>query len=148
MIFIGCDRAGTVLKEAIMSYLDENSIKFEDLSLSPEDTRNDYVMVGKAVATKVSENSKDHIGILCCGTGLGMSMVANKISGIRAAVCDNEYSVAMSRKHNDANILCLGGRIIAPEFAIELVKIFLSTDFEGGRHKTRVDEISTIDGSI
>lgn len=147
MIFLGSDNAGTPLKEAIIKYFEENSIEFKDLSSSNDNLNSDYVVVGKSVAIEVAKEN-NNIGILCCGTGLGMSIVANKISGIRATVCDNEYSAKMSRKHNDANILCLGGRIIAPEFAIELLKIFLSTEFEGGRHKVRVDKISEIDGSI
>lgn len=90
-------------------------------------------------------SGKAEKGILCCGTGIGMSMAANKVKGIRAAVCTNEFCAEMTRRHNNANILCLGGRVIDEEKAVTLAKIFLETPFEGGRHQRRIDEIASIE---
>ena len=99
----------------------------------------DYVPIASKVAHGVA-NGEGEFGILCCGTGIGMSMAANKVQGVRAAVCSDPYCVEMTRRHNNANVLCMGGRVIDEQKAVEFVKIFLSTGFEGGRHQRRVDQ--------
>lgn len=146
MIVLGCDHGGINLKTEIIKYLTENNIEFEDYgcySTESVDYPEFAFKVANAVASKKAEK-----GILCCGTGIGISIAANKVKGIRAAVCTNEFMAEMTRRHNNANIICMGGRIITPEKSVELVKIFLNTEFEGGRHEKRVNMISDIENNI
>ena len=104
----------------------------------------DYPEYGYKVATAVAEN-KDSLGILCCGTGIGISMAANKVKGIRACCCSDAYSAKLTRQHNDANVLCMGGRVVSGGLAEMMVDLFLETEFEGGRHQRRIDKITAIE---
>ena len=142
MIAIGCDHAAIELKQAIMAHLDEQGIEYVNLGTDGDPC--DYPDMAKAVAEKVTSGTCAY-GILLCGTGIGMSMAANKIKGIRAACCSDEFSAKYTRLHNDANILCMGARVIGAGLAAELVDIFLSTGFEGGRHQRRVDKITALE---
>jgi ribose 5-phosphate isomerase B len=142
-ISIGSDHAGFEIKEIIKSYLQnqtEHKIDLNDFGCYSED-RVDYPDFAHLVAGQISENKAD-LGILVCGSGNGISMAANKWSGIRCALCWNPEISKMARLHNDANILSLPGRYISEEDAIECVKEFLNTSFEGGRHSDRIQKIS------
>lgn len=143
MIALGADHGGVQLKEAIKKYLDEQKIAYQDYGTFDE-TSVDYAPIASKVAHSVVDGTAVQ-GILCCGTGIGMSIAANKVDGIRASVCSDAYSTEMTRRHNNANVLCLGGRVIKEEQAVEFAKIFLNTPFEGGRHQRRIDEISAIE---
>ena len=143
MIALGADHGGFALKEAIRKYLDSEKIEYRDFGAFDENSV-DYPPIAAQAAHFVADG-KAELGILCCGTGIGMSMAANKVRGIRAAVCDNAYCAEITRRHNNANILCLGGRVIDEKQAVEFAKLFLSTPFEGGRHQRRVDEIAGIE---
>ena len=138
-IIIGSDHAAFALKEKIRHYLLEKGIKVEDAGTYAEDSVN-YVDYARKVAGAVSSGEYKR-GILLCGTGLGMSMAANRFSGVRAALCSDIFSVKMSREHNDSNILVLGGRIIGDILAFELVQTWLDTPFAGGRHLTRIQSM-------
>ncbi len=142
MIAIGCDHAAINLKKAIMAHLDEQGIAY--INLGTDGDPCDYPDMAKAVAEKILSGECER-GILLCGTGIGMSMAANKIPGIRAAVCNDCFSTRYTRLHNDANILCMGERVIGQGLALELVDIFLTTGFEGGRHQRRVDKITALE---
>ena len=131
------------MKSAIVPMLDELSIEWEDFGTKDEESV-DYPDFGEKVSEAVSRGVVDR-GILICGTGIGMSIVANKIPGIRAALCQEDYSAKMSRLHNDANVLVLPGRIIDKEKAREIVKTWFTTDFEAGRHQRRLDKIKDIE---
>ena len=138
-IAIGADHGGFILKEEIRKHLLKKGISVKDFGTFSEESV-DYPDIGKKVAKAVAQN-KFKFGILICGTGLGMSMVANKVAGIRAAVCHNIFTAKMSRAHNDANILCLGGRVLKKSTALKMVDAFLKTKFEGGRHLRRIRKI-------
>ncbi len=140
MISIGCDKAGTPFVERFCKELTEKNIEYTILFDGKEDGC-DYTDAAFAVAKSVADG-KSELGILICGTGIGMSIAANKIKGIRAAVCSDTFSAKMTRVHNDANILCLGARVIGEELAVEILNAFLSAEFEsGGRHERRVNKI-------
>ena len=141
-IAIGCDHAAVNLKNAVKAHLDELGTDYIDLGTDGEPC--DYPDIAKAVAEKITSGECER-GILLCGTGIGMSMAANKIRGIRAAAASDCFSVRYTRLHNDANILCMGERVIGQGLALELVDIFLSTGFEGGRHQRRVDKITALE---
>ncbi len=141
-IVIGSDHAGYALKELVKDYLTALNLDVEDYGAFSEESV-DYADFGIAVAGKVS-SGKFKRGILICGTGLGMSMVANRFKYVRAALCNDIFSAMMSRQHNDSNILVLGGRVIGVELAKEIVQVWLKTSFEGGRHKSRIDKFDTI----
>jgi len=143
MIALGCDHAGFPLMQIIRAHLREQGVSFQDFGTTTPDPV-DYPAIAEAVAKAVANGSCE-TGILVCGTGVGMSMAANKIPGIRAAACSEHYSTKYTRLHNDANILCLGARITGPGTALELCDIFLHTAFEGGRHQRRVDMINRLD---
>lgn len=144
-IAIGSDHAGFKLKEAIKSFLKENGIDFFDFgTFSLESV--DYPDYAIRVAEAVSKSEYD-FGILICGTGIGMSITANKVKGIRAALCNDLFTAAKSREHNNANILCLGGRILGEDLAKEIVKIFISTKYSSGRHEERIRKISEYESS-
>jgi len=142
-IAIGCDHAGTALKKEILPILKELSIEWEDFGTYSEEPV-DYPDFGEKVSEAVSKGMIDR-GILICGTGIGMCIVANKFPGVRAALCSEEYSAKMSRLHNDANLLVLPGRIIDKEVAKKIVRIWFTTPFEGGRHQRRLDKIKAIE---
>jgi len=139
-IIIGSDHAGFDLKEKIKTFLSErNEFFVEDAGVFNREPV-DYPIIAHRVAKNISEG-KFGRGILLCGSGIGMSIVANKHRNVRAALCHNLYTVKFSRKHNDANILALGGRVLGDGLAFEMVDLFLHTNFEGDRHKRRVDQI-------
>ncbi len=142
-IAIGCDHAGLSMKNDIVPILEELNIEWEDLGTKNEESC-DYPDFGEKVSERVSSGSVDK-GILVCGSGIGMSIVANKFPGVRAALCSEDYSAKMSRLHNDANILVLPGRIIDVDTARNIIKVWCTTDFEGGRHQLRLDKISSIE---
>jgi ribose 5-phosphate isomerase B len=141
-IVMGSDHAGYALKEFIRQYLTDSNFEVKDCGTFSEDPV-DYSDFGIAVAAKVAAGDFNR-GILICGTGLGMSMVANRFKNVRAALCNNLFSAIMSRRHNDANLLVLGGRVIGTELAKEIVRVWLETPFEGGRHKKRIEKFDTI----
>ena len=143
MIALGADHGGFELKEAIRAYLDENGIEYQDFGTYTTDSV-DYAPFAAKVAHAVAEGKAEK-GILCCGTGIGISIAANKVKGIRAAVCSNAFCAEMTRRHNDANILCMGGRVIGTEEAVAFTQIFLNTPFEGGRHAKRIAQIAEIE---
>ncbi len=143
---IGCDHAGVGLKNEILPILEELAIEWKNFGTDSEESV-DYPDFGEKVAGEVSKGNFDR-GILICGTGIGMSIVANKFPGIRAALCNDAYSAKMSRLHNDANVLILPGRVIDNEVAKIIVKIWFSTPFEGGRHQRRLDKIKAIEAKV
>lgn len=142
-IAIGCDHGGFELKEAVREYLEKNSIEYEDFGAYSTDSV-DYALIAAKAAHSVADGNADY-GILICSTGLGISMAANKVKGIRAAVCTNEFCAEMTRRHNNANILCMGGKIVDIDLGVKMVDIFLNTEFEGGRHQRRIDQIAQIE---
>lgn len=142
MVLIGSDHGGFELKEKIREYLEKRGEKVEDVgcfSLDPVD----YPDVAKEVAVRVARDNLR--GILICGTGIGMSIVANKINGVRCALCHDAYTAEYARRHNNANILAFGGRTTGIEIAKQMVDIFLSTPFDGGRHERRVRKIAELE---
>lgn len=139
MIAIGSDHGGFCLKNQILEYLKDQKVLYKDFGIFSEE-KSDYPMIAKKVAESIAI-SKFEKGLLFCGTGLGMSIAANKIKNIRAITATDAYSVQYSRLHNNANILCLGGRVVGVGVAINLIDIFLNTEFEGGRHQLRLDMI-------
>ncbi len=140
-IIIGSDHAAFGLKEKIKNFLLSRGYVVEDVGADSENSVN-YVDYGKKVANAVSEGQFSR-GILLCGTGLGMSIVANRFPKVRAALCSDIFSARMSRVHNDANILVMGGRLIGDVLAFELVQTWLETEFEGGRHLERIQSIDS-----
>ena len=143
MIAIGCDHGGLDIKNAVIEYLKKNGIEYKDYGCYTSESV-DYPKYAYKVATAVA-NKEAELGILCCGTGIGISIAANKVKGIRAAVVSNEFCEEMTRRHNDANILCMGGRVINEEQAVKFADIFLNTPFEGDRHNRRLDMVSAIE---
>lgn len=135
-IYLASDHAGLKLKEYIIPVLRENGVTVVDLGTSNSERVN-YTDFAISLCKKVNQD-KTAKGVLICGTGIGMSMMANKIRGIRAAVCVNEYMAEMAVRHNNANVLCLGERIIGTELARNIVMKFLNAEFEGGRHLERI----------
>jgi ribose 5-phosphate isomerase B len=144
-IYVGCDHAGIALKKPLLEGLRKAlpHLQFEDLGCHSEESV-DYPNYAEQVGRKVAETKGR--GILVCGSGLGMCIAANKVNGVRAASAWDATSARLSRQHNDANIVCLGARLTGPEVALEAVKVWLTTEFEGGRHQRRVDLISKLEG--
>ena len=143
MVLIGSDHAGYEAKENLKKYFETTNVTFKDLGTYSKDSC-DYPLIAKKVALEISENKAEK-AVLICGSGVGMGIAANKIRGVRAVICSDETTARLSRKHNDANIICLGARIIDFEKIKKIVDIFLSTSFEGGRHQRRIDQISEIE---
>lgn len=143
-IIMGCDHAAFELKEALKNFLTTNGHVVEDVGAFSLDSV-DYPDIAIQVASQISQG-KYQRGILLCGTGLGMSMAANRFSHVRAALCNDLFSAGMCRRHNDANILVLGGRVIGDVLAKEIVQTWLDTPFEGGRHQGRLDLFDTLKG--
>ena len=142
VVFIGSDHGGYELKEQIKSFLEEIGVDVEDLgTYSPESC--DYPDIAQKVALNVAKSKEK--GILICGSGIGMSIAANKVKGIRCALCHDAYTAEYSRRHNDANIIAFGGRTTGVEIAKQMVKIFLFTEFDGGRHERRVEKIGKLE---
>jgi ribose 5-phosphate isomerase B len=142
-IALGCDHGAYRLKETIKAYLQDRTIDVADMGTHSAASV-DYVDFGRQVAAAVSEGRAPR-GILLCGTGLGMSMVANKFPRVRAALCTGVFAAALSRRHNDANILVLGGRVTGDGLALEIVRIWLETPFEGGRHLGRIEKFDRLE---
>lgn len=143
-IIVASDHAGRDLGLALVEKLLAEGHDVENMC--PKDTRPvDYPDAGAPAAARVAAGEFDK-GLLVCGTGLGMAMAANKVPGIRAAACTNEYLAEMARRHNDANVLCLGGRVTGIDLAVNVLKTFLKTEFEGGRHARRVGKVDKLDG--
>lgn len=143
-IAISSDHGGNNLRKEIMSLLDELNISYEDFG--PQSSGSvDYPDYAKPVADGVASGKFDR-GILICGTGIGMSIAANKVKGIRCALVHDVFSAKATRCHNDSNILAMGERVIGPGLAVEIVKAWLDTDFEGGRHTKRIDKITELEG--
>lgn len=142
-IALGCDHGGFELKEAVRQHLEEKGVSCEDFGAYSTDSV-DYAPIAAKAARCVASGGADY-GILMCSTGIGISMAANKVKGIRAAVCTNAHCAEMTRRHNNANILCMGGQVVDKETALQLVDIFLSTAFDGGRHVRRIAQISQIE---
>jgi ribose 5-phosphate isomerase B len=140
---IGSDHAGYELKEAIKAYLDEQGLTYQDFGTHSTDSC-DYPDFGLAVAEAVARGDFP-LGILVCGTGLGMSMVANKVPGVRAALCGDTFSAHSSREHNHANILVLGARVVGTGLALDIVRTWLAAGPLGGRHARRVEKITAIE---
>lgn len=143
MLAIGSDHGGFALKKAIERYLDQRDVAYQDFGC-PDEKSVDYPPIAAAVAHSIADGKCER-GILCCGTGIGMSMVANKVKGVRAAACSEKFSTEMTRRHNNCNCLCLGGRVLSEEQAVELVRIYLDTPFEGGRHQRRLDMMTKVE---
>ena len=145
-IAMGSDHAGFPLKEEIKKVLLEQGYEVEDVGCySPE--RFDYAISAQKACDLVVNGTCEK-AILCCGTGIGISMAANKVKGIRAACCSDYFSAKYTRAHNDANVLCMGDRVVGAGLALELVQVFLTTPFEGGRHQTRIDQIMDIGSQV
>ena len=145
-IYIGADSAGYFLKEEFKSYLTGRGYEVEDCG-TDSDASCHYPIFASAVCEKVQGELDTSFGILICGTGIGMSMCANKYNGIRAAVCGDTFSARMTRCHNDANVLCIGARVTGSCLATDILDAFLGAEFEGGRHAVRVDMIGEIEKS-
>ena len=145
-IIIGSDHAAYDLKEKVKAFLIERGIDVEDAGCYSEDSV-DYPDFGIKVASMVSAGKFER-GILMCGTGIGMSMVANKFPRVRAALCTDLFSSIMSKRHNNSNILVLGARVVGDMLAVEIVKAWLETPFEGGRHQRRLDKLDRIDTAM
>ncbi|MDU1443226.1 MAG: ribose 5-phosphate isomerase B [Clostridium cochlearium] len=145
-IALGSDHAGLKLKKEIMKHLEGKDIEFKDFGTNTEESC-DYPDYAKEVANQVANKNYD-LGILICGTGIGISIAANKVPGIRAALCSDTFSAHSAREHNNANILALGERVVGVGLALDIVDTFLFSEFQGGRHKRRVDKISDIENSF
>ena len=141
-IALAADHGGFELKEKVKVYLEQKGIEVLDLGTNNEESV-DYPNYGKACGEAVMRGDAER-GIVVCGTGIGISIAANKVKGIRCALCTNTFMAEMASKHNDANILSLGGRVLEPELALEIVEVWLTTAFEGGRHQRRVDLLNSI----
>ena len=146
-IFIGADHRGFKLKKKIAQYLAQQKYDVVDVGAFTDDVSSDYPDISKKVAGQVLKN-KDAKGILVCMTGLGHSMAANKIPGIRAALCYNKKAALLSRKHNDANVLILGSQFVKQSEMFGIIKAWLKTRFEGGRHLRRVNQIKKIEKEV
>ena len=139
MIALGCDHGGYALMQSVKKHLDEKGLEYKDFGTYSTDSC-DYPIYGKAAANAVASGECER-GILICGTGIGISIAANKVKGIRAALCSDCFSAEMTRRHNNANMLAMGARVLGEGLALQIVDIFLNTPFDGGRHARRVDMI-------
>ena len=143
MIAIGCDHGGFELKQEVLKHLEERGVEYKDYGCySPESV--DYPDIAKVVCDAVVAGEAER-AFLVCGTGIGMSMAANKVKGIRAACCSDTFSAKFTRLHNDANVLCMGERTIGAGLACDIADIFINTEFEGGRHATRINKIKKLE---
>lgn len=143
-IALGSDHGGFALKETIAAHLKEKGYEIDDFGTDSGATSCDYPLVAVPAAQAVADGHCD-LGILVCGTGIGIGMAANKVKGVRAALCHDTFSARASRNHNNANILTLGQRVIGPGLALDVVDVWLASEFEGGRHQRRVDEMTAIE---
>ncbi len=145
-VVIACDHGGFELKEIVKEHLEKNGYLVIDIGTYNMDSV-DYPDYGERAGQMVANKEVDR-GIVICGTGIGISLAANKVSGIRCALCTNEYMAVMSRKHNNANMLALGNRVIGSGLALSIIDAWMTTEFEGGRHGIRVDKIMKIETKI
>ncbi len=136
-IAMAADHGGFALKEEVKAYLQQKNVEVLDLGTDSEESV-DYPNYGKLCGEAVMKGEADR-GIVICGTGIGISIAANKVKGVRCALCTNTFMAEMTRKHNDSNLLALGGRVLEKEAALEIVEVWITTEFEGGRHQRRVD---------
>jgi len=144
MIYIGADHAGFNLKEELKKYLEELGYQYEDLGNKKLDPQDDYPDFALEVAQKIAETGEK--GIIVCGTGVGSCMAANKVKGVRAALCWDDFTALQSREHTDANVLCLGGKVVDLETAKKIVRIWLEAEFSGKeRHARRLEKIKEIE---
>ncbi len=143
MIAIGSDHGGYELKTHIIEYLKNKGIEIKDFGCYDENSV-DYPDIAQAVCNSINAGVCEN-GILICGTGIGISIAANKIDGIRAAHCHDVYSAQMTKRHNNANVICIGGRVIGRELAFMIVDAWLNAEFEGGRHQNRIDKIHNLE---
>ena len=145
-IAVACDHAALDMKAEVLKYLEDNGFEYYDFGTYTKDSCN-YPDYAEKVCTAIYNKEYD-LGILICGTGIGMSMAANKCKGIRAALCSDTFSAKFTRLHNDANVLCMGARTLGAGLALEIVDVFVNTGFEGGRHQTRVDMIMALEDKL
>ncbi|OJU10888.1 MAG: ribose 5-phosphate isomerase B [Clostridiales bacterium 43-6] len=143
LIALGCDHGGFALMEAVIKHLEQRGIEYKNFGVY-ECKSVDYPDIALPVAEMVASGQAEK-GILICGTGIGMSIAANKVTGIRASVCGEEFSTKFTRLHNDSNILCLGARVTGEGLALSLVDLYIDTPFEGDRHTARVEKITEIE---
>ncbi len=143
MIAIGCDHGAFVLKNKVKGYLEERGLEVKDFGIY-EETRADYPDIAEVVCKSIVSGECEK-GILLCGTGIGISIAANKIKGIRAAVCNEVYSAKMAKCQNNANVITMGGRVIGEDVALEIVAAWLDNEFMGGRHQQRIDKITNLE---
>jgi ribose 5-phosphate isomerase B len=143
-IYIGADSAGYSLKEELKAYMTKKGYDVTDFGTNSEESCH-YPIFASKVSERVQAEPDTSFGILICGTGIGMSMCANKFNGVRAAVCSDTYSAKMTRRHNDANLLCMGARVIGSCLAVDILDAFLENEFEGGRHAVRVGMMTEIE---
>ncbi|MBR2499752.1 MAG: ribose 5-phosphate isomerase B [Clostridia bacterium] len=143
MIVIGSDHGGYELKEVLIKYLESVGKEIKDCGTF-DGASVDYPDIAEAVCNEYKKGGYE-FGILICGSGIGISIAANKIKGIRCALLNNEYSARMTKRHNDANIIAFGGRTTGPELAIAMVDSYMSAEFEGGRHQTRIDKVAALE---
>jgi ribose 5-phosphate isomerase B len=136
MIALGCDHGGFALMQEVIKFLEAKGLPYKNFGTFSEDSC-DYPAIAEPVARGVASGECDR-GILICGTGIGMSIAANKVGGIRAALCGDCFSAEMTRRHNDANILCMGARVVGAGHALKILETYLETPFDGGRHARRV----------
>ena len=145
MIAIGADHGGFDLKEQVKKHLDERNMEYKDFGTFSGEAV-DYPVIAKAVGEAVAKGEAE-CGILVCGTGIGMSIAANKVKGIRAACCSDTFSARFTKMHNNTNVLCFGGRVLGAGLALDIVDAYLDASFEGGRHETRVNMIMDIENN-
>ena len=145
MLAIGCDHGGFELKEHILKHLKNKGLEVKDFGCYDENSV-DYPDIAEKVGRVVSSGECES-GILICGTGIGISIAANKIKGIRAALCSDVYSAKMTKEHNNANIICMGGRVIGRELAFMIVDTWLEAEFQGGRHQARIEKIHALENN-
>ena len=143
MIAVGSDHGGFELKNHILKHLEENGLEYEDIGCYDENSV-DYPDIAERVCRAIN-NKECENGILICGTGIGICIAANKINGIRAAHCHDVYSAEMTKRHNNANVICLGGRVIGRELAFKIIDTWLNAEFEGGRHAARIEKIHILE---
>lgn len=144
MLAIASDHAGYDLKSEIIKHLEAKGVRYEDLGTFDRAASVDYTDYGQLAAEAVSSGTHEY-GVIICGTGIGISIAANKVPGVRAALCTDCYMARMSREHNNANILALGARVIGAGLAVDIVDTWLGASFQGGRHKRRVDKYTNIE---
>lgn len=143
MLAIGCDHGGFELKQTIMAYFDEVGIEYKDFGCYNTDSV-DYPDIAEPVCNAVVSGECEK-GVLVCGTGIGMSIAANKIKGIRAALLSDTFSAQMTAEHNNSNVIALGGRVISDKLAIDIIKAYLAAEFQGGRHIARLEKIRLLE---